>query len=130
MADDMIIVATREGSSMVSSWTEYLCLTKLTEHRYTLFTGRYEAIAERSEYYNEETEDYDLPELIEGKTVVGLEDDYVVGGELTYYDGSEAVEFTDVDDKVVSAWLGDSAWSRSVDMGAIRKDFRTLSMDR
>jgi hypothetical protein len=36
--------------------------------------------------------------MIEGRTVVGLEDDYLVGGDLGYCNDSEAVEFADIDE--------------------------------
>ena len=111
MENQAEIIASREQSSIVSTWTEYLCLEPISTVRYRLFTGRYELLAELSAFYNEETEEYELPEEIDGKSVQGFDDEYVVGGELQYFDDEHAVEFSSPDELDVAEWLGDSRWS-------------------
>lgn len=120
MAHSLSIIASREQSSMVSGWTEYLCLQRDEGEAFKLFTGQYEALAERNKYFNEATGEYEVPEVIDGKPVVGLEDDYVVGGELVYFDDQQAVSFQSPDDRAVVEWLQSSGWSQKVDTVTIR----------
>ena len=42
--------------------------------------------------------------------VTGIEDDYVVGGELTYSDYQEAVEFESLGSPKLQQWLKDTEW--------------------
>jgi len=120
-----MILASREQSSMVSTWTEYLCLQRDEAGAFKLFTGQYEALAERDQFFNEETDEYDIPEEIDGKAVVGLEDDYVVGGDLGYFDEQQTISFKSPDDEALTEWLVSSGWSDKVDTvfigGAIGK---------
>jgi hypothetical protein len=120
MAQALNIIASREQSSMVSSWTEYLCLQRDVAGAFKLFTGQYEALAEREQFFNEETGDYDIPDEIDGQVVAGADDDYVVGGELAYFDDEQAVSFTSPDDQAVAEWLKTSGWSERVDAALIR----------
>jgi len=115
-----MILASREQSSMVSTWTEYLCLQRDHTGGYKLFTGQYEALAERERFFNEETGDYDIPDEIDGQVVIGVDDDYVVGGELAHFDDEQAVSFTSPGDQVVADWLRTSGWSEKVDPATIR----------
>ena len=115
-----MILASREQSSMVSTWTEYLCLQRDDTKGYKLFTGQYEVLAEREHFFNEETGDYDIPDEIDGQVVDGVEDDYVVGGDLGYFDDEQAVSFTLSDCQAVADWLKTSGWSEKVDPATIR----------
>jgi len=119
-----VILAEREESSMVSNWNEYCCLLRLPENRLRLFTGRYEGLADIHQYYNEETENYDLPDEIDGKQVVGREDEIVVGGELQSYD--DEVEFVDPSAIEVRSWLDAKRWSTVVSIEMIRNVARTI----
>jgi hypothetical protein len=104
------IIDSREDGSMVSSWNEYLCLCKGDTKRYRLFVGRYEPLVEASEFFNEETEDYDLPTHIDGVVVVGIEDDYVVGGELQWFSDEHTIQFDKPSESAVRAWLNRHEW--------------------
>lgn len=104
---------------MVSTWTEYLCLQRDEAGGYKLFTGQYEALAEREQFFNEETGEYDIPDAIDGQIVVGVDDDYVVGGELGCFDDDQAVSFESLEEKGVAMWLESSGWSKSVDRATI-----------
>jgi hypothetical protein len=119
MTSPVSILASREQSSMVSTWTEYLCLQRDEAGGYKLFTGQYEALAEREQFFNEETGEYDIPDAIDGQVVVGVDDDYVVGGELGCFDDEQAVTFKSVDEEGVARWLEASGWSKSVDQATI-----------
>lgn len=110
MNDDGIrILQAIECSSMVSHWTEYLCL-EMRDGRSVLSHRRYDVLAEVSDYAFETDDgddEYRIPEVIEGKPVVGTEDGYIVGGELTVDPSDSEPEFdlTDADPAKVSAWL-------------------------
>jgi hypothetical protein len=104
------IVASREGSGMTSSWEEYLCLTYGDIQAYKVFEGRYMGLAEKEDYFDEELEDYDIPEFINGEVVTGIEDDYIVGGELSYESDDEAAEFTYLSQENLIRWLTDMKW--------------------
>jgi hypothetical protein len=122
----MSVVAEREATGAHDVWPEYLCLTKSEDVGYVLFSGRHEAIAEASQFYNEETEDYNIPDEIDGIRVAGIEYEYVVGGELQYCDDSEAVKFTTIDDEAVIGWLHDSDWDRTISVALVQAEFAAL----
>ena len=104
------ILASRTGSGMTSHWKEYLCLTYGDQKTYKIFEGRYNGLAEAREFYDDETEDYVLPEFINGEKVLGIEDNYVVGGELTYYSDEQAIEFHWPGEPNLMNWLKDFQW--------------------
>jgi hypothetical protein len=86
------ILASREAASIVSTWTEYLCLTVGTDGRGTLEVCQYEALAEVQ--YDEDGEPLALPEKIDGIPVIGVEDGIIVGGKLHACDGEGICTFT------------------------------------
>ena len=104
------IIASREASSLVSHWMEYLCLRKGTHKLFKLYVGGYESLAEAEKFYNSKTKEYDLPKIIGGKIVVGIEDDSVVGGEPVYYDDDDQVEFNSPDESELKYWLSKKNW--------------------
>jgi hypothetical protein len=61
---------------------------------------RYEALAEYERPEDDESE-IPLPAEIDGKTVAGVEDGYIVGGDLACYDDREMVYGLDEIDEVV-----------------------------
>lgn len=107
-----IVIAQREASSMASTWNEYLCLTKGEFNTYKLYIAQYDFLAELNDFYDEELDDYLLPEQIEGQVVMGIEDDYVVGGELVAQEESIPVEFSSVFNAELREWLKDTGWSK------------------
>jgi hypothetical protein len=106
----LTVLSRREESSMVSTWNVALCFCAGDEKRYRIFEGRYTALAEAATFYNEETEKYGLPTEIKGSTVVGLEDDYVVGGEINWCNPEETVQFNDLADRELKEWLALNKW--------------------
>lgn len=121
-----IVVALRESSSMASTWSEYLCLSKGKTKPYKLFIGQYEFLAELDDYYDEDADDYVVPEQIDGKAVVSFEDDYVVGGDLLQQEESDAVEFSSVFDTDVRAWLKKISWDGANVLVDIEKAITTI----
>ncbi len=111
----MRIIAEREKSSMVSTWTEYLCIQNGKEKQIRLFTGMYEGLDDALKYYDEDTEDYKLPRIIDGKNVVKVDDEVVVGGKLDFIDPKDMVEFDHIDDAQLLEWLNHTRRSTSLD---------------
>ena len=79
------IIASREGSSMVSTWIEYLCVRRVSPGQGRVEICQYEALAE-FEDTDEDGNDVEPPDEYEGKIVVGVEDGYLVGGDLACWD--------------------------------------------
>lgn len=125
--DKPTILASREVSSMASAWREFLCLTQGNVKNYRLFTGQYEALVSAYDYFNEETEEYKLPDEIDGKAVVGIEDEYIVGGDLQWSDVSKTVEFEEIKDPAIAEWLSASGWSSHASLDQIQKAIQHLS---
>lgn len=114
MADPSVILATREQSSIAGGWTEYLCLKINEKKSLLLYTGGYESLAERDDYYNEETDSYDIPDFINGQSVVGIEDTYIIGGELQCTSDSLVIELERrIHDELVM-WLDKTQWSEYI----------------
>ena len=108
-----------ECSSMVSTWKEYLCL-ETRDGRAVLSHRRFDVLGEVSEFAvetEEGDEEYRIPEVIDGKLVAGIEDGYIVGGELTAdaCDPEPEIELSGADRETVHDWLTE----RGFDKGAI-----------
>ncbi len=68
-------IAERKESSIAACWNVYLILRRADADRDRTFNGRYEALAERDLYYNEDPDDSDIPDEINGVNVFGGEDE-------------------------------------------------------
>ena len=74
-----VILLEREKSSMVSCWTELLCIESLEARRWLLFTGAHEWLGSIYELVPED-ERYDengemvVPEFHNGQRIIGLAD--------------------------------------------------------
>lgn len=71
---NQFIFAEREASGMTSTWDEFLCVSLNEDRTFCVYTGRREVLAEASEYYNEDTDEYEIPEEIDGQAVWGIKD--------------------------------------------------------
>jgi hypothetical protein len=109
------ILASRGASSIASYWTEYLCLRKGLYRRFKVYVGGYESLADVQTFYNSKTDEYDLPKMIGGKMVVGMEDGSVIGGEPEYYDDDDQIEFDDPNDLELADWLRTKNWLSELD---------------
>jgi hypothetical protein len=102
---------------MPSSWTEYLCLGVESDAVHLSSRG-YELLAEVKRF-TVETEggltEYRLPDEIDGSTVVGIEDEWVVGGALVPHDDNAELTVTheathDAACAEVHDWLTTRGW--------------------
>ena len=108
----MEILMSNEFSTMMSTWSEYLCLER-TEDQVVLSSRGYEVLAELSQYAVE-TEDgdteYKIPDFIDGQPVVGQEDEYIVGGELVLHDDGAEITLEARDYEAAKYWLAERGW--------------------
>ena len=117
---DLKIIDERERSGMASVWDEYLCLRKVSETEYELSVRAYEVLAEGWDYYDEETEGYDLPDEINGKGVVGFVDEWIVGGSLIETEAFKSLLFKDLNHPDVTQWFEELEWNTSAVMSALQ----------
>jgi hypothetical protein len=82
---DVRILETIQQSSMASTWTEHLCIHRTPDGKWCLDIRGYEVVGETNEF---EDENGDLPNQIDGKEVVGTEDEYVVVDHLVPHSDS------------------------------------------
>ena len=117
---DLKIIAERERSGMASVWDEYLCLRKVSETEYELSVRAYEVLAEGWDYYDEESEDCDLPDEINGKAVVGFVEEWIVGGSLIETETFKSLIFSDLTHLDVTQWFDEVKWNTSSVMSALQ----------
>lgn len=103
------IVHARQQSTPGSHWTEHLCLRHLEHGLYELSLRTFEVLGEHGDYTNDDGE---LPETINGKTVVAVEDGYICGGELIFVndDEEDVARFRDESSPAVTEWLESNGW--------------------
>lgn len=120
---ELKVINSGEQSTMASAWTEYLCIEKLTKNDFKLSIRSYEVLGQAIDYSDEDGE-WDLPDEIDGMKVMGLEDEYVVGGNLVLHSDEDGeVKFTDPKHRDVLDWLESVGW----DDDTIRKEIINLS---
>lgn len=103
------ILAEREASGMTSTWDEFLCIELNDDQSFTLYTGRREVLAEASDFYNEDTDVYEIPDEFDGQAVWGVKDDCVVAELIGSFD-DEILKLADFDQEAILAWLVDTNW--------------------
>ena len=99
------IIETIDRSTMASTFTESLCLEKINNNQFRLFLGGYEVIGEVSDYFNEEDNEEKIPEQIDGQTVQGVEDGYIIGGSILQNEDDGEVIFSSTTDENFRNWL-------------------------
>lgn len=103
--NEIEIIETIERSTMASTFTESLCLEKINNNQFRLFLGGYEVIGEVSDYFNEEDNEEKIPEQIDGQTVQGVEDGYIIGGSILQNEDDGEVIFSSTTDENFRNWL-------------------------
>jgi hypothetical protein len=111
----------REGSSIASTWSEYLCIQRMSCRKYDVFVGGYEVIGEVSDFYDEEQDEEIIPDQIDGCDVVGVEDGYIVGGEIVRNEGEGQVTISKNPDQTFDVWLEELKWKSDKVVPEIRK---------
>ena len=107
------ILTSKESSSMVSTWTEYLRLDKKDNNSAVLEICQYEVLGEMQS--DEEGNDI-LPPNIDPEDVVRIEDGYIIcGGVLTSKYG-ESFQFTTETIPEAIKWLKDNRWKCTTEL--------------
>jgi len=98
MTDELEIIASVAQPTMASTWTEYLCLHR-TSGKWCVDIRGYELIGKASDYEDEEGK-LNLPDQIDGREVVGIDQDgYVTVNNLVLHSDSYPVyEFDTFDE--------------------------------
>jgi len=120
-----MILAERESSGMTSTWDEFLCLALCDDQTVLLFTGRREALADASDFYDENEDEYDIPDEIDGKAVWGVKDGCVLGENIENYD-EDALSLKSFDSDAVLGWLEKTDWQEDVSQAEVKKAFNKL----
>ena len=94
---------------MVSTWTEYLRLSKSDKDSALLEICQYEALGQQT--WDDEGVPEEAPDEIDGKKIVGVEDGIIIGGDLTCW--NDSVRFTKQTLPDAIEWLGDNGWNIS-----------------
>lgn len=104
------ILDTRSGSSMSDSYSESLCIERLTIKKYRLFLGGYEFLGEISDFVDEETGEENIPDMIGREKVQDYDSEYIYGGSIVQNEDDGEAVFQDVNDENVHNWLKDIDW--------------------
>jgi len=113
---ELIIIGERENSGFVDTWTEYLCIEKVPEG-FELSIRAHELLAEASEYVDEEGEELELPDEINGRSVLYSDGDFILGESLEIRldshcgeEGVASIKFKDVKEKKIKEFLQCFKW--------------------
>ena len=101
---------------MVSTWTEFLRLSKTEANTALLEICMYEGLGLLEEPEDENAEPI-LPKTIDGKEVVGVDDGYMIyGGELQCYDQENRFSYGQADVEKAVNWLQAHHWKITDDL--------------
>lgn len=107
MVEEKYILSEREGSSMVSTWKEYLTIDGLPKGQVQLAVCMYEGLREAE--YDDDGEMLPVPEEIDGTLVVGVEDGIVIGGSLACYNGQQCF-FAESEKAEMVNWISENGF--------------------
>ncbi len=110
MTKRYVVLRDRESSSMASTGDELLCFGFGTVKPYKLYLGTFEILGERSQFYDHETDEYVLPDDINGKAVRGSKDDVVIGYEVENASYRPEQEFEFDHPSECERWLTEARW--------------------
>jgi len=114
------ILAEREASGMTGTWDEFLCVELNDDQSFTIYTGRREVLAEASDFYNEDTEEYEIPEEIDGQAVWGVKDDCIVSESVGDFDDA-TLKLANLDLEVIKAWLVETNWIEDASAADVKR---------
>ena len=126
---NQFIFAEREASGMTSTWDEFLCVSLNEDRTFCVYTGRREVLAEASEYYNEDTDEYEISGGDRRSGSLGHQGCCVVAEAIGNYDDDKLL-LADFDQKVVQAWLVESDWVHDVSQADVKRALSKLKAAR
>ena len=93
-----------EFDTLSSSWNEFIFLERIDEHEFEVSLRSFEGLGDAVDYWDEDSQEYELPDEIDGVSVFGVQGDGVVGGDLKCWNASDSTRFTDLDSSELRAW--------------------------
>ena len=107
----------RENSGHVDSWMEYLCLEKSGGRTFVLSIKSHVIIDSEyngeiiSQFYDEDTGEYDIPDEINGTTVLGWNAEFLLGVDLENNFQYTRLELTQNDiEQSTRQWMKEINW--------------------
>lgn len=86
IGENLYIIDQREKYSMISSWTEYLCIEKKFYNDFELSVRGASILEEANQFFDVSKQEYILPSMINGNSVYGMSDGVVFGEPLEIID--------------------------------------------
>ena len=110
-------IDSRESSGHVDTWMEYLCLEKTSEDNFILTIKSHVIIDSEyngeiiSQFYDEDTDEYNLPNEINGIKVLGWNAEFLLGVDLENNFQYTRLELTKNDfEQSIRQWMNVINW--------------------
>ena len=110
-------IDSRENSGHVDSWMEYLCLEKTSDGNFVLSIKSHVIIDSEyngeiiSQFYDEDTDEYNLPNEINGIKVLGWNAEFLLGVDLENNFQYTALELSKLDfEQSIRQWMNVINW--------------------
>ena len=108
------VFSEKYDSNMMDTWTVYLLLVQHLDGTFEIGGAQYEILGTASSYSDEDGKIL-LPQKIDGKSVFGVEGDYVVGGELSLeLSQYSTIRFTDFCREDIVDYLASEGWEEGL----------------
>lgn len=112
VSDNLYIIDQRLRYSMISSWNEYLCIEIMNPNDFEISLRGASVLEDARQFFNEEREEYILPEKIDGNCVYGILDGIVFGEPLEIIDHvASPIELNSKNFNEVFDWLEIIDWN-------------------
>jgi hypothetical protein len=126
MSTERTVIGQRESSTMLSTWTEYLCVRSVQTGVGIAEICQREPLCEFTSE-DEDGNEIPIPDCYEGKKVFGVDYEYLVGEELglTSDDAEYQFLYTEDELKELMEWIKDSGFKLTDDMiASVKKALR------
>ena len=110
MADKFEVILTREGQTHTFTYDESLCIERFANNKFELSLRAYEPLGDYVDYCDDDGE-FLNPSEIDGKEVLAVEGDHIVGGELSII--VENALFASPSEKEIVEWLKSVSWDEA-----------------
>lgn len=130
MSSDRRILESRQYSTRVSHWTQYLCIRHVRPGLAAVEICKYEVLCDFSPY-DEDDNPVEIPREMDGKKVIGFEDGFLVGGELGPEDDDSTYEYTLADLNSALEWIGENHFHlNDISRATVKRASRDLFSER
>jgi hypothetical protein len=126
MSTERTIITQRETGTMLSTWTEYLCVRRIRRGVAIVEICGHEPFCE-FDSEDEDGNEIPIPDYYEGKKVFGVDYGYLVGEELGLISDDAEYQFLYTEDELneLMEWINNSGFKLNNDMVAsVKKALR------